>query len=176
MTLKFTLFSQEVEDFALEIKIDADAKFQELHQLIISQCDYKEHSDQTFLICDDEWKVKEHIYLTDNEDLSSEEDLYLMDSCSISEFLDEEGQHLAYIFDPVGKRFFLLELSEILFTRAAEKATISKKHGKAPFQHSESKEEELTTTNTASELEEDFYGTDGFDDEELDMEGFEINE
>ena len=34
MTQKITLFSQEVEDFVIEIKIDADATFYDLHKLI----------------------------------------------------------------------------------------------------------------------------------------------
>ena len=52
MTLKLTLFSQEKDDFVREILIDSDAKFAELHQLILTDCSYDEHQKQCFLICD----------------------------------------------------------------------------------------------------------------------------
>ena len=48
MTLKLTIFSQEKEDFVLEVLIDSDAKFSELHQLILDDCNYDEHPKQCF--------------------------------------------------------------------------------------------------------------------------------
>ena len=35
MTLRLTLFTQEVEDFVLEILIDPETTFHELHRLIL---------------------------------------------------------------------------------------------------------------------------------------------
>ena len=35
MIYKFTIISDEVDDFMREIKIDADAKFLDLHKLIL---------------------------------------------------------------------------------------------------------------------------------------------
>ena len=45
MTLKLTLFSQEKEDFVREILIDSDARFSELHKLILEDCNYEEHPE-----------------------------------------------------------------------------------------------------------------------------------
>ena len=42
MTFRITIFSQEVEDFVMEARIDAEAKFTELHNLIISTCNYQD--------------------------------------------------------------------------------------------------------------------------------------
>ena len=58
MTQRLTLFSQEVEDFVLELKIDADATFLDLHNLIQEACDYHDRHNHSFLICDEEWCVK----------------------------------------------------------------------------------------------------------------------
>ena len=58
MTFRITIFSQEVEDFVMEAKIDAEAKFLELHNLILNTCNYQDMSNHGFLICDDEWRVK----------------------------------------------------------------------------------------------------------------------
>ena len=54
MTLRLTLFSQEVEDFVVEIKIDAEATFADLHRLILADCGYQEIDGQKFLLCDED--------------------------------------------------------------------------------------------------------------------------
>ena len=134
MTLKLTLFSQEKEDFVLEILIDSDARFSELHRLILEDCNYEEHQRQSFLICDDEWRVKQRVSLLDTEDVRYDEDINLMSRTRIGDFLEDEGQRLAYIFDPDGKRFFLMELTENVFGRKEEKAIVNRRHGQPPLQ------------------------------------------
>ena len=191
MTLKLTLFSQEKEDFVLEILIDNDAKFSELHQLILKDCKYEEHKKQCFLICDEDWRVKQRICLHDSEDMGYDEDMNLMSRTRIGDFLEDEGQRLAYVFDPEGKRFFLMELTENVFGRTEKKAFVNRRHGLAPlqsvnsflkssqrgnFQESPSTEREPGEDFEDEALEEDFYGDDGFEADELDLEGYEINE
>ena len=112
MTFRITIFSQEVEDFVMEAKIDAEAKFAELHNLILKTCNYQDMGSHGFLICDDGWHVKNHIRQTCPQDFDAEEDINLMQNTSLRDFLDEEGQRIAYIFDPEGKRFFLMEIRE----------------------------------------------------------------
>ena len=51
MVYKFTIISDEVEDFMREITIDADAKFVELHKLIIDSCGYYPAWYIVFLQC-----------------------------------------------------------------------------------------------------------------------------
>ena len=176
MTLKLTLFSQEKEDFVLEILIDSDAKFSELHQLILHDCGYEEHDRQCFLICDDDWRVKQRIRLHDNEDMRYDEDLNLMSHTRIGEFLEDEGQRLAYVFDPDGKRFFLMELTENVFGRTEKKAIVNRRHGEAPVQTNSLEDEATPSVEAEEALDESFYGDEGFEAEELDMEGYEIDE
>lgn len=177
MTFRITIFSQEVEDFVMEARIDAEAKFTELHNLIISTCNYQDMNNHGFLICDDEWRVKDHIRQTNTKDIDSDEDINLMQNCSLRDFLEEEGQRIAYIFDPEGKRFFLMEISELLFGQPEPKGRISKKHGTPPAQHiNEEFTSQPISEGADEETEEDFYGDDDFEEGELDMEGFEIDE
>ena len=183
MTLKLTLFSQEKEDFVLEILIDSDAKFSELHQLILRDCNYGEHIKQCFLICDEEWRVKQRICLHDSEDVGYDEDINLMSRTRIGDFLEEEGQRLAYVFDPEGKRFFLMELTENVFGRTDKKALVNRRHGMPPQQSAFSTFQENSSPSGESEedleeeaIDEDFYGDEGYESEELDLEGYEINE
>lgn len=183
MTLKLTLFSQEKEDFVLEILIDSDAKFSELHQLILRDCKYGEHIKQCFLICDEEWRVKQRICLHDSEDVGYDEDVNLMSRTRIGDFLEEEGQRLAYVFDPEGKRFFLMELTENVFGRTEKKALVNRRHGLPPQQSAYGSLQESPSPSQESEedleeeaLGEDFYGDEGYESEELDLEGYEIDE
>lgn len=177
MTYRITIFSQEVDDFAMEAKIDAEAKFSELHNLILSTCNYQDKNNHGFLICDDEWRVKEHIRQNTPKDISSEEDVNLMQNCSLRDFLEEEGQRIAYVFDPDGKRFFLMEISEIIFGLPEKEGRISRKHGIPPTQHiNDVAAQHAPEVTEEEETEEDFYGDDDFEEGELDMEGFEIDE
>lgn len=180
MTLKLTLFSQEKEDFVLEILIDSDAKFSELHKLILSDCHYDEHDNQSFLICDDEWRVRQRISLNEGDDVSYDEDVNLMSRTRIGDFLEDEGQRLAYIFDPDGKRFFLMELTENVFGRSEKEPIVNRRHGKAPLQvlvPTQSPEDDsLSSEEEVEEGTENFYGDEGFESEELDLEGYEIDE
>ncbi len=179
MTLKLTLFSQEAEDFVMQILLDQESTFYELHKLILKECGYEERADQSFLICDEDWRVKQHVYLTDNGKCTSEEDLYLMNRTTVGEFLEEEGQRLAYIFAPEEKRFFLMELTENIFGHPESEPRVNKKRGEAPAQDSAEEEEIKPATQAASvpEPTDDFLDDEeGFNDDELDMEGFEIND
>jgi hypothetical protein len=177
MTLKLTLFSQEKEDFVLEILIDNDAKFSELHQLILNDCNYVEYDKQCFLICDDDWHVKQRICLKDNEAVSYDMDINPMHETRIGDFLEDEGQRLAYVFDPDGKRFFLMELTENVFGRKETKAIVNRRHGQPPLQDlTSSPDLSLNDEEEREEIDENFYGDDGFEAEELDMEGYEIDE
>lgn len=183
MTLKLTLFSQEKEDFVLEILIDNDANFSELHQLILNDCNYDEHRKQCFLICDEDWRVKQRICLYDSEDLGYDEDVNLMSRTRIGDFLEDEGQRLAYVFDPEGKRFFLMELTENVFGRKERKAIVNRRHGQPPLQSltpsspGDGLSDEPSPSGEAEGgIDETFYGDEGFEAEELDMEGYEIDD
>ena len=51
MVYRFTIISNEVEDFIREIKIDAEATFYDLHQAILSSCHYADNVPTSFFIC-----------------------------------------------------------------------------------------------------------------------------
>lgn len=170
--------STEAEDFVLEFKIDADASFADLHRLILRHCGYEEAHGQRFFICDDNWRPTQRILLSDEENVDIDEDVYLMHDTDLGEFLEDEGQRLAYRFDPENRRMMLLELTETTFGDPVPAGGIlTRRHGKSPDQYPIAEEPKPATTNTISEeLEEEFYGEDGFEEEDLDMEGFDILE
>ena len=147
MVYRFTIISNEVEDFIREIKIDAEATFYDLHQAILSSCHYADNVPTSFFICNQEWEQEQEILLEDMGTSRSDEDLYF------------------------------IELTEISFGKTQEQPVCSRSHGEAP-QQSMDLEEFLNkeTTKPSEDLNEDFYGSESFDTEEFDPEGFEISE
>lgn len=179
MTLKFTLFSQEVEDFALELLLDADTTFEDLRTLILDACHYAEHPKQCFMVCDEDWHVRHRILVSD-QGLSSDEDVYLMDETPLRDFIEEEGQHVAFRFDPEDKRHFLLEVTDCSFGTRVDESKVTRRHGLAPDQFLIEEEPvpvaPIAQQPVQAEETNEFYGDDGFEADELDEEGFEIEE
>lgn len=177
MTYRFTIISNEADDFVREIKISADDTFYNLHKAILSSCDYKDNQFTSFFICNESWEQEQEILLEDMGTSRADEDVYLMEDTRLSDLIEEERQRLVYVFDPLTERMFFIELTEITFGQSQEKPVCSRKSGKAPVQSVDFEETvQKESTKVSEDLNEDFYGSEGFDDEEFDPEGFEISE
>ena len=184
MTYRILIFSEEEENFVMEVIASPSTTFHELHTLIMEACGYTETGDHQFLICDEAWKVKEKIHLHSPQSIGLDEDLYMMDEVRLEEFLEEEGQHIAYIYETSSRKTLLLELVESLFGRKTDDAHVSRRKGTAPVQFDDRESEELTTPkttipNTSDPYEDDTEESDDadlFSADELDSDGFEVNE
>lgn len=178
MIFRFLLLSDEVDDFRREIQIDADATFLDLHHAISKSVNYQEDDMTSFFICSDDWEKEQEITLVEM-DTSSEEDSYTMEATVLSDMLEDERQKLMYVFDYMTERAFFMELREIIPGKKLDKAICTRKEGNAPKQHIEFDELEPSgngnglTAASAAIIGEDLYGDEGYDLDELDMEGFE---
>ena len=85
MIYRFTLISDEVDDFIREIKIDSEATFFDLHEAILKAAGYKDDQMTSFFICDDDWEKDQEITL---EDVKQEND---------SDDLDKYHQNVIYL-------------------------------------------------------------------------------
>ena len=182
MTHRFILFSQEVKNFVIEIKASPQSTFRQLHDIIQQHCQYVETGNHQFLICDDDWHVRHKIYLRPKT-TGYDEDLYLMDETPLEDFIDSEGQHIAYVYDVEGKRNFLIELTENIYGQSVDGAFVSRSKGKAPEQFIIEELDDLfahTPPPTLSPADEDDEtednDEDSYDTDELDMEGFEVSQ
>ena len=133
MVYRFTIISDEVDDFIREIQIDSEATFHELHEAILKAAKYSNDQMTSFFICDDDWEKEQEITLEDMG-TSSDEDSYIMSETRLSELLEDEKQKMLYVFDPLAERVFFIELSEILYGKDIEKAVCTRKEGIAPKQ------------------------------------------
>ena len=183
MTFRFLMFSEEKENFVVEIIASPSTTFYEFHKLILKTCGYTEEENHVFLICNEDWKVKEKIYLHDSNNIGYDEDIFLMGNTTLDDFIEEEGQRLAYVYEKKSKKSLLIELVENIFGQQTERAYVNRQKGTPPRQHEEETEEYNIPTNNIpilqlannTEVEETEEGA-LFSDDELDMDGFEVSE
>ncbi|MDL2266080.1 hypothetical protein LJC43_06850, partial [Parabacteroides sp. OttesenSCG-928-G21] len=95
MLFRFLILSDEVDDFRLDIVIDSEATFHDLHTTILDAIGYTKDQITSFFICDDDWSKKTEITLIEM-DTSSEEDSYIMEETPLEELLEDEQQKLLY--------------------------------------------------------------------------------
>jgi len=56
MVYKFTLLSDEIDNFVRVIKIDPEATFFDLHNAILDSVKYEKNQMTTFFLCSDDWE------------------------------------------------------------------------------------------------------------------------
>ena len=125
MLLTITAASLEVEDFVLELQIESDATFDDLHRLIRQSCGWGKGKPSTFYLCDHRWHRERAI-----PESSYEDDV--MSEVELGDLLEDEGQRLQYVFDAQARRGLLLEVTRIAFGSHIPEPLCRRRHGTAP--------------------------------------------
>ena len=171
MVYKFRLLSDESEDFRRDIEIDSEASFYDLHKVILDSVEYKDDQMTSFFICSKSWIKEVEITLEDMGGMSEDES-YVMADTVIGDIIEEEKQKLMYVFDPLGDRVFYMELSKIEFGKDIDQAVCTKSVGDAPAQALDFDElmskNPIVSASSDEDLDDEFYGSDGYNDEDLD--------
>ena len=165
MIYRFTIISDEVDDFVREIQIDPEATFFDFHEAILKSVGYTNDQMTSFFICDDDWEKEKEITLEEMDD-NPEMDSWVMKDTTISELVEDEKQKLLYVFDYMTERCFFIELSEIITGKEMTGAKCTKKSGDAPKQTIDF--EEMAAASSSLDLDENFYGDQDFDMEDFD--------
>ena len=113
MIYRFTLISDESDDFVREIQIDPEATFYDFHKAILQSVGYTDDQMTSFFICDEDWEKEKEVTLEEMDD-NSEIDSWVMKETRIDELVEDEKQKLLYVFDYMTERCFFIELSEII--------------------------------------------------------------
>jgi hypothetical protein len=163
MVYRFLLLSDEVGDFKREIQISSQSTFFDFHKAIVDATGYDEKQLYTFYICRDDWSRKTEITQIEM-DTTLEEDSFTMDDTVLEELLEEERQKLIYIFDQLSERMFFIELREIITGKDIDKPVCTKSEGNPPTQFIDY---ENIVNDPHLDLDNNFYGEDEYDDEEL---------
>lgn len=187
MIYRIKLISEEVDGFVREIKIDSEATFLDLNNIILKACGYQD--DMTsFFLCNDEWEREQQITREDMGSGMYDDEAYAMATTRLSELIEEEGQKMEYIFDPFEERSFYLKVQEEITGEDLDEPIVSREKGEAPQQFHSLDTDDLVKTLTAAktqassdETDDDLYdpygiGGDTFNDDEFDSEAFEISD
>lgn len=169
MVFRFLILSDEVDDFKREIKIDSEATFLDLYNIIMDSVGYSKDQMCSFFICEDDWSKKTEITLVEM-DTSSEVDNYIMGETRLEELLEDEHQKMLFVFDYLTERSLFMELREIIPGKDLEKPICSKSEGVPPAQSKSL--DDFDKKDASSDLGEDFYGDSEYDIDELDKDGF----
>lgn len=168
MIYKFRIVSDEVDNFKRIIAIDSDDTFESLRNAILDSVGYTKDQMDSFFICDDDWSKRQEITLTDMGS-DSDEDIWIMGETRLSELIEDEGQKLLYVFDYMTDRAFFMEMRESIPGKDLKDPVCEKKEGKAAPQFIDIDEmnSKAAAAVAATDLDEDFYGDEGFNEDEL---------
>jgi len=174
MIFNFRLVSDEVDNFKREIQIDATATFLDLKNAICESVGYDKEQMSSFFLCDRNWeKEKEITY----EDMGSDtdQDIWLMDESVLGDFIEDDGQKLLYVFDYITDRAFFIEMTKMVPGRSLKDPVCSLMLGAAPPEIVDLDEfdAKIDAKTTATDLDEDFYGDESFNDDEFEGQGFD---
>lgn len=178
MVYKFRLVSDEVDKFRREIDIDADDTFLSLRNAICNSVGYDRSQMNSFFICEDGWEKGKEITL---EDMGSDnsDDVYLMDESVLSDFIEDEGQRLIFVFDYLTDRAFFMELKRTEPGKSLTEPFCSLSMGTPPPQFVDLNEFEAGIDAKAAsaiqddDISDDFMDAESYNEDELDTAGFE---
>ena len=177
MIYTFRIVSDEVDNFKREVQIDANATFLDLRNVIADSVGYDKGQFSSFFICDDGWERGQEISLEDMGSDSSE-DVYIMEDTPISDFIEDEGQRLVWVFDYMTDRMFFIEMKKSVPGKNLMDPLCSIAVGKAPAQFVDlddfdAKIDAKAAQITSTDLDDDFYGSTDYNDDEFDAAGFD---
>lgn len=175
MVYRFKLVSEEVSNFNREIEIDAESTFDDFCNVILESTGYTKDELESFYLCDEDWERQEQVARNDIGS-ASDCDIWMMDSTPVGDLMDEEGQHLEFVFDYMNDRSFFMELKEIYPTRHLSKPLVTVKTGRPPHQTIETAEPEIKVDPAGpkpaaiepTDLDAEFFGDSEYNEEDLD--------
>lgn len=178
MVYNFRIVSDGPENFKREIKIDAQASFLDLKNAICEAVGYDKYMMDSFFICDDDWSKRKEITYEDMS-LDTDQEAWLMEDAILEDFIDDDGQKILYTFDYLTDRSLFMEMTEMIPNKTLKDPVCTLSLGNAPAQTVDMDEfdaqldAKITKAIVEEDIDEDLYGSESFDVDELDAQGFD---
>lgn len=174
MIYKLTFSCEEGDhNFRRVFEANSEATFLELHEAILKSVGYTDDQMTSFFICNDQWEKGQEVTLIEMGS-SFEYDNMIMSETRLSDLLEEQGQRLIYIFDPMFERYFFGSLKEI--RPGKMDGVVCVEHPGRPPRQLKMEDPIQTSSKSGNAdlgLDEDFYGDSQFEEGDLDAEGFQ---
>ncbi len=170
MIYKLTFSCEEGDtNFRRVFEAEPDATFLDLHKAILESVGYPDDQMTSFYMCNEDWEKGQEVTLVEMDN-NFEYDNMVMNETRLSDLLEEQGQRMIYVFDPMFERYFFGSLKEILPGSTNGVHCVESK-GKAPAQLKS--EDPLAGINTSGDLDLDDEFRSELDLGDIDMEGFQ---
>lgn len=175
MIFNFRIVSDEADNFKREIQIDADAN---LRNAICDSVGYDKGQFSSFFLCDDGWERNQEICLEDMGSDSSE-DVYLMEDTPLSDFIEDDGQRMVWVFDYMTDRSFFIEMKKSIPGKSLKDPLCTISMGEAPSQFVDLDDfdakidAKAAQAAASTDLDDEFYGSTEFNEDEFDAAGFD---
>lgn len=174
MIYKITFSCEEGDpNFRRVFEADSEATFLDLHNAILQSVDYANDQMTSFYLCNEDWEKGQEVTLIAMDSNFDYENM-VMEDTHLSDLLTEQGQRLIYVFDPMFERYFFGSLKAIE-PGHIEGVVCVENTGRPPKQI-KSEDPRLTNPKGGSDdmgIDEDFYGDNQFNAEDIDSEGFQ---
>lgn len=170
MLYTIRIVSDEVDDFRRDILIDTESTFEDLKNAICNCTGYDPNIICSFFICEDNWEKTKEITI---EDMGADmtKDLYVMKDTRIDDLIDDVGQKLLFTFDFLSDRSLFLQVKDEEFGSDLQEPECIYSRGEAPAQESTIEDVEAAIKNADTsaqyDLDEDFLGSDDYDEEDI---------
>lgn len=179
MIFNFRIVSDEVDNYKREIKIDASMTFLDFKNAICDCNSWDKNQMCSFFICDKGWTKKKEITLEDM-DTDADVDVWLMEDSILGDFIEDEGQRMLLVFDYMTDRQLFIEMKKLQPGANLHDPCCTLSLGKAPEQTVDMAEFEAAlavkdakaAAAAAEDMGEEFYGSEQYDEDELDAEAF----
>lgn len=142
---RFRIVFEDDEDVVREIDILGKQTYADFHRAIQEAIGFDNSKNASFFMSDDLWKKGQEIALQvpprddDDDDypqVRKKGEVMEMSKCKIASFIDDPHQRMIYVFDPLAKWTFLVELSRIVPDDAkASYPKTTKSTGASPKQY-----------------------------------------
>ncbi|MFA6401698.1 MAG: hypothetical protein WCX31_08750 [Salinivirgaceae bacterium] len=171
MIFTFRFITDEEESFIMDININHDQTFEQLHDAIQEKLDYDPAQLASFFISNESWEKLQEITLLD---MGVEGGKNMADS-RIEDFFTAKNQHLLYEYDYLaGRLFFGNVIRTIDAASPIDLPSVSKLEGSIPPQIKRF-DVNLNDEDWGNDEDEDEYGD--FEDElPEDLEDYNIHE
>ena len=108
-----------------------------------------------------------------------DQEVWLMDEAVLADFIEDEGQKLLYVFDYITERMFFIEMTKLVTGRTLKDPLCTLSLGTPPQESIDIEEFDAkidakhASVSADPDLDEDFYGSEGYNDDEFDTQGFD---
>lgn len=171
MIYTFRFISDEQENFILDVNINHDQTFEQLHDTIQEKLDFDPSQLASFFISNENWEKLHEITLLD---MGTEGSTTMLDS-KIGDYFTGKNQHLLYVFDYFSERLLFGSITRTIDAESPiELPSVSKLEGTIPPQslHCDFNDNDFLTDETEQSFENG-----GYEDElPEDLEDYNIHD